>query len=61
MSTAFSSPNLVFPSDVLTNILLFDDKKDLYNYLNYYGIPIKEGNIAFHKTHFNNSKPLVSL
>lgn len=60
MSVAFSSSNLVFPSAVLEQLLLFNDKNELYQYLKFYNILVKEENVAFNKKQFDDSKLLVS-
>ncbi|XP_041459820.1 germinal-center associated nuclear protein-like isoform X4 [Lytechinus variegatus] len=50
MNAAFSSRNLLFPMQVLTNWLMFDEVEEAQDFCHHYGLTLKDGKVVFSKS-----------
>lgn len=59
MCVAYNSKNLTFPAEVLQDLLLYNNIKEVLDDCKHYDIPVQDNKIVFAKTCFNNTKPQV--
>ena len=50
MNTAFSSRNLLFPTRVVTDWLMFDEVEEAEDFCHHYRLDVKDGKVAFSKS-----------
>lgn len=50
INTAFSSRNLLFPTQVVTDWLMFDEVEEAEDFCHHYRLDVKDGKVAFSKS-----------